>query len=84
MAALRAVRRWHDHRLGRAPRRQRALGHEHRIHRASRDLGHRRVPHARPVGRSRQVPDPRRLRDLYAIIGYIEIVREDVEKNTLI
>ncbi len=43
LAALRAVRRRHDHRLGRAPRRYRALGHEHRVHRSRRDLGHRRI-----------------------------------------
>ena len=39
MAALPAVWRGHDHRLGRAPHRQRALGHEHGIHRPDRSLG---------------------------------------------
>ena len=42
LAALRAVRRRHDHRLGRAPHRQRALGHGHRVHRPDRRSGARR------------------------------------------
>ena len=53
LAALRAVRRRHDHRLGRAPRRHRALGHEHRTHRPRRDLGHGGVPHERALERAR-------------------------------
>ena len=56
LAALRAVRRRHDHRLGRAPHRQRALGHGHRVHRPGRDLGHGGVPDPGPVERARRVP----------------------------
>ena len=41
LAALRAVRRRHDHRLGRAPHRQRALGHGRRVHRARSRSGAR-------------------------------------------
>ncbi len=47
---------------GRSPRRHRPLGHEHRVHRPRRNLGHRRVPHSRPMGRPRQVPHSRPLR----------------------
>ena len=60
LAALRAVRRRHDHRLGRAPHRQRALGHGHRVHRPDRDLGHGGVPDEGPVGRPRRRSRPRR------------------------
>jgi hypothetical protein len=62
LAALRAVRGRHDHRLGRAPRRHRPLGHGHGALRPGRDLGLGRVPHERPVERARQVPDPCPLR----------------------
>ncbi len=62
LAALRAVRRRDDHRLGRPPHRQRPLGDGDRVHRPRRDLGHRRVPEERAVGRSRPVPDRGRLR----------------------
>ena len=40
LAPLRAVRRGDDHRLGRPPRRLRALGHGHRVHGSGRDVGH--------------------------------------------
>ena len=62
LAALRAVRRRHDHRLGRAPHRQRALGHGHRIHRPGRGLGHGGVPDEGPVGRPRPFQDRGALR----------------------
>ena len=60
LAALRAVRRRDDHRLGRAPHRQRALGHGHRTHGAGGDLGHGGVPDEGPVGRARARSRPRR------------------------
>ena len=62
LAALRAVRRRDDHRLGRAPHRHGALGHGHRIHGADRDLGEGGVSDQRPVGRARPVQDRSALR----------------------
>ena len=62
MAALRAVRRRHDHRVGRAPHRQRALGHGDGAHRTDRDLGHGGVPRQGPVERPRTVQDRSALR----------------------
>jgi hypothetical protein len=53
LAAHGTVRRRHDHRMGRAPHRHRALGHEYRVHRSGRDLGQRRVPHQRLMGCAR-------------------------------
>ena len=50
LAALRAVRRRDDHRLGRASRRQRALGDGDGVHGPGRDLGHRGVPEERACG----------------------------------
>ena len=52
LAALRAVRRRHDHRLGRAPHRQRALGHGYRVHRPGRGVGFGGVPEAAVCGTS--------------------------------
>ena len=52
LAALRAVRRRHDHGLGRAPHRQRALGHGHRAHRARWRSGARRSSRRRACGTS--------------------------------
>ena len=56
LAALRAVRRGHDHGLGRPPHRQRALGHGHGVHRAGRDQGRGGVPDEGAVGRARALP----------------------------
>ena len=55
LAALRAVRRRHDHGLGRAPHRYRALGHGYGTLRTGGRVGHRPVPHEGTVGRSRAV-----------------------------
>ena len=52
----------HDHRLGRASHRQRALGDGHRVHGPGRDLGHGGVPDEGPVGRARPVQDRGALR----------------------
>ena len=59
LAALRAVRRGNDHRLGRPPRRQRALGDGHRVHRAGRDLGLRRSSRATGCGTCTATSRPR-------------------------
>jgi hypothetical protein len=63
LAALRAVRRGHDHRLGRAPPGQRPLGDGHRAHGAGRDLGRGAVPGEGPLGRARSVQDRGPLRE---------------------
>ena len=57
LAAMRAVRRRHDHRLGRSSRRQRALGNGHGVHRPGGDLGYGGIPEERAVGRPRAVQD---------------------------
>ena len=51
LAALRAIRRGHDHRLGRTSYRFRPLGHGHRIHRPHRSLGPCRFSQERTMGR---------------------------------
>ena len=60
LAALRAVRRRHDHRLGRAPHRQRALGHGHGVHRARSRSGARRSSRRKACGTSTARSGPRR------------------------
>ena len=50
LAALRAVRRRDDHRLGRAPRGHRALGHGDGTDRSGRDGGRREVRHGAACG----------------------------------
>ena len=50
----------HDHRLGRASHRQRALGHGHRVHGAGRSLGIGGVPDARACGTCTGRSRPRR------------------------
>ena len=51
----------HDHRLGRAPHRQRALGHGHRVHRARSRSGARRSSRRRACGTSTATSRPKAL-----------------------
>ena len=60
LAALRAVRRRHDHRLGRAPHRQRALGHGHGVHGPVEIWGPAEFPKPRACGTSTARSGPRR------------------------
>ena len=57
MAALRAVRRRDDHRLGRASSRHRPLGHGRGVHGSAGSVGLGRIPDERAVGRPRSIQD---------------------------
>ncbi len=60
LAQVRAVRRRHDHGLGRAPRRYRALGNEYRVHGACRGVGIGGVPEQRTCGTCTATSRPKR------------------------
>ena len=60
MAAVRAVRRGNDYRLGRPSHRQRALGDGYRIHRPGGDLGIGGIPDAADCGTFTVLSGPRR------------------------